>query len=204
VKHGFDPGKIDGIMGPKTHAALEKFQTAKGIVPITGGPDKQTTDALARPAVSLADLHAPNIAVGTPRWAVSELQRLGLSRLDAIALTANLVWESGGHDHINWSAHGDNNHSHGAGQWNDRHERFSNLQELAASRGTTWDDPATQLQHMVNELKSTEVNAMRRMEKANTLHEKMEAALTYWRPSIPHADKREAIASKLDKEISDA
>jgi peptidoglycan L-alanyl-D-glutamate endopeptidase CwlK len=207
IKHGFSPGMIDGIMGQKTHAALTAFQTANGLLP-SGGPDKATTDALARPPVSapmgIANLTPHPLPTGTPRWAVTKLQELGMSRLDAITYTANLVWESGGHDHINWSAHGDNNHSHGAGQWSDRHDRFDNLQALAAARGTTWDDPATQLQHLVNELKSTEVGAQRKVEAAATLKDKMQAALSYWRPSIPHEDRRLAIAEKLDKEIKDA
>ena len=200
VKHGFNPGTIDGIMGKKTHAAIEAFQQAKAL-PVTGGPDKETTDALAKAPIRPVNL--VSTVVGTPRWAVSKLQELGLTRLDAITYTANLIWESGGHDHINWAAHGDNNHSHGAGQWSDRHGRFSNLEELAAARGTTWDDPETQLQFLINELKTTEVGAHRKVEAATTLKDKMEAALSYWRPGKPHEDKRLAIAEKLDKEISD-
>jgi peptidoglycan L-alanyl-D-glutamate endopeptidase CwlK len=208
VKHGFDPGKLDGIMGPKTHKAIAAFQTAHGLA-MTGGPDKDTTDALARPAapqppMALLDKGpATADATGSVRWTVQELQRLGMTRLDAITYTANLIWESGGHDHINWTARGDGGHSHGAGQWNDRADRFNNLTDLAAARGTSWDDPATQLQHLVNELKSTEVGAQRKVEAATTLKDKMKGALTYWRPGVPHEDKRLAIAQKLDKEIED-
>jgi peptidoglycan L-alanyl-D-glutamate endopeptidase CwlK len=203
VKHGFNPGAIDGILGKKTRAALTEFQKAKDLEQ-TGAPDKPTTDELAKqPRVfTFGDIGYTD-AVGSVRWTVHKLQELGLSRLDAITYTANLIWESGGHDHINWSAHGDNNHSHGAAQWNDRHDRFSNLQELAAARGTTWDDPETQLQHLVNELKTTEVSAHRKVEAATTLEDKMEAALNFWRPGTPHEDKRLQIAQKLDKEISD-
>jgi hypothetical protein len=206
VKHGFDPGKIDGIMGPKTHAAISAFQAARGL-PVDGGPSTETTDALALPPpppVALVS-DAPAAAVGTPRWAVGWLMEHGeMTRLDAITYVANLVWESGGHDHIDWAAHGDHNHSHGAAQWSDRHGRFQALEQLANERGTTWDDPETQLQFLVNELKSTEKGAQRKVAEAATLKDKMQAALTYWRPSVPHEDKRLAIAEKLDKEIIDA
>jgi membrane-bound lytic murein transglycosylase B len=42
---GHDPGKIDGLMGPRTRAALREFQTAEGIEP-TGRSDETTLAAL--------------------------------------------------------------------------------------------------------------------------------------------------------------
>lgn len=42
---GYDPGSIDGKMGPKTHAALKQFQQAQNL-PATGRPDAKTLAAL--------------------------------------------------------------------------------------------------------------------------------------------------------------
>jgi peptidoglycan hydrolase-like protein with peptidoglycan-binding domain len=42
---GHDPGTIDGVMGPKTRAALQSFQKAEGIA-TTGRPDASTLTAL--------------------------------------------------------------------------------------------------------------------------------------------------------------
>jgi len=42
---GYDPGPIDGAMGPRTHAALKQFQQAQNL-PVTGRPDPQTLSAL--------------------------------------------------------------------------------------------------------------------------------------------------------------
>jgi membrane-bound lytic murein transglycosylase B len=42
---GHDPGEIDGVMGPRTSAALREFQTAEGMEP-TGRPDPRTLTAL--------------------------------------------------------------------------------------------------------------------------------------------------------------
>jgi len=42
---GFDPGGIDGIMGPRTRAAIRQFQAKYGL-PISGEPDDQTRGKL--------------------------------------------------------------------------------------------------------------------------------------------------------------
>ena len=38
---GYDPGPIDGIVGPQTHAALAKYQGAENL-PVTGELDSET------------------------------------------------------------------------------------------------------------------------------------------------------------------
>ncbi len=43
---GFDPGQIDGQLGPDTQKALKDFQQSKGL-PSTGQLDRQTQQALA-------------------------------------------------------------------------------------------------------------------------------------------------------------
>jgi peptidoglycan L-alanyl-D-glutamate endopeptidase CwlK len=211
VAHGFDPGTIDGIMGPKTRAALKAFQKAEGL-PETAAPDKGTTDALAKQpapeAAARTSEPVPSVQ-GTPQWAISYLQELGWSREAAVALVANLVWESGGEHRagrdktINWAAHGDGEHSHGAGQWNDRHGRYQDLLHFAELRGTTWDDPATQLRFMDDELRGNEVATGKKLREARTVKEAADIALKYWRPGIPHEDRRIAIANQLSKENTD-
>jgi hypothetical protein len=42
---GYDPGPIDGIVGPKTRAAIRGFQQAKGL-PVTGKLDQKTASAM--------------------------------------------------------------------------------------------------------------------------------------------------------------
>jgi hypothetical protein len=46
-KLGFDPGSLDGVMGPPTQAAVKKFQQANGL-PVDGVVDSRTQAALAR------------------------------------------------------------------------------------------------------------------------------------------------------------
>ena len=147
---------------------------------------------------------------GSPEWAVEFLQSLGWSRTAAIALVANLMWESGGKGGtINWAAHGDRGkdgeyHSHGAGQWNDAHGRWDNLLEFTEDRGTDWTDPETQLRFLDKEMRESERTVRKNLKEAPGIDEAVcYAALRFWRPSLPHIDKRVKIARNLAKEIGD-
>lgn len=213
LQHGVSPGDIDGILGPSTAAALKAFQAAHGLEQ-TGGPNPATLAALANkplPATSIQPLLGAMPT--TPRtkdarWAVDFLMTRGWTWPQAVALAANLVWESGGkYPDINWSAHGDKGkdgeyHSHGAPQWNDRpkYHRWQDYEEFARSAGRDWSDPEAQLTYLDKELNTTEKGAAKRLKLATTIKDAVAAALTFWRPSIPHADKRLAIAQKLDQE----
>jgi peptidoglycan hydrolase-like protein with peptidoglycan-binding domain len=45
---GFDPGDVDGYIGPDTQDAIREFQRSEGLA-VTGNPDEQTLRALAPP-----------------------------------------------------------------------------------------------------------------------------------------------------------
>ncbi len=61
VDLGYDVGATDGLLGPRTRAALRAFQTDREL-PITGLPDGNTQRALftAEPSQSAADAPTPN------------------------------------------------------------------------------------------------------------------------------------------------
>ena len=59
---GFDPGEVDGAMGPQTQAALRDYQTKEGLK-ATGTADAETmaklTAAVSMPAASPKDATSP-------------------------------------------------------------------------------------------------------------------------------------------------
>ncbi len=57
---GYDVGEVDGLLGPRTHAALRAFQADQGL-PVTGLPDGNTQRALlaAEPPESAAGARTP-------------------------------------------------------------------------------------------------------------------------------------------------
>jgi hypothetical protein len=51
---GFDPGHIDGVVGPRTREAVRRYQASQGL-PITGQLDEVTREALLTSDGTLAD-----------------------------------------------------------------------------------------------------------------------------------------------------
>jgi peptidoglycan hydrolase-like protein with peptidoglycan-binding domain len=205
IKHGFKPGMIDGIMGPKTRAALKAFQQARGLEG-TGGPNKATTDALAKepPPAPLPGSVMAGPGASVPVQAVQTLRDLGWSRRDAVALVANMMWESGGHSRntIKFDAVGDRGNSRGGGQWNKAGGRYQAVEDFAKALGKPWTDGEAQVRFLNHELGTTEKRAAKAIRAAATLDDAVDAAaLRYWRPGKPHLSNRRAIAKRLDKEV---
>jgi Putative peptidoglycan binding domain len=65
VELGYDAGAADGLLGPKTGAALRAFQSDRGL-PVTGRPDDTTLRALFANVPSAAPADAGNPDGGAP------------------------------------------------------------------------------------------------------------------------------------------
>lgn len=198
---------VDGDFGPKTKAAVIAFQKAQGLVG-DGIVGPYTHEALLEKGASTSPETPPVGSLDSePRWAINFLESLGWPKLVSTALAAHLIWESGGSAKkpatIVWNAHGDKGsdgkyHSHGAPQWNDRHGRWQAYEAFAESRGTAWEDRESQLRYLDHELRTTEKGVAKRLREASTIEEATRIAVDFWRPSVPHLDKRLAIARSLD------
>ena len=81
---GFNPGKTDGVFGPKTQAAVRSFQQAKGLT-VDGIAGKQTLGALRN-----ADAFEPGTkppATG-PTGPITDIPKTGNAFIDRIAADA--------------------------------------------------------------------------------------------------------------------
>lgn len=118
---------------------------------------------------------------------------------------ANLVWESGGNHFgpvstwtIVTTALGDKGKAHGAGQW--QKERYWNLLQYTKDKwpGHSSSELEVQLAYLNWEMGQSEKKAKRLLQEAKTVEEATEAVCKYYlRPSIPHLEKRIAIAKAL-------
>jgi hypothetical protein len=212
---GYAPGKVDGILGVKTVAAVKAFQTKAKTLKVDGIPGPMTTRALRNALQPLKSEPTPTTpkpvtpppgapvrleqTMNWPKEAIKLYQTIGWSHLQSVALVANLMWESGGNrfNTIKFDAVGDKGKSHGAGQWNETAGRFKLLTDYATRRGKEWIDPETQLLFLDHELNTTERRAGALLKAAETIEDAIAACIKIWRPSIPHTDKRLAIARKL-------
>ncbi len=81
AQKGFDPGKADGIMGPKTKAAIVAFQKANGLVAdgIVGPKTSAKLFTAAAPAISgaLLKMMLPAAAMLSPAAAVAMVANAG-------------------------------------------------------------------------------------------------------------------------------
>jgi peptidoglycan hydrolase-like protein with peptidoglycan-binding domain len=82
---GFDPGKVDGVMGPRTKSAIRRFQDANGLevdgvvgpetatalsamgsssIPVPGSQNYRNVTGVAPAGVSVSPRYNPNVGIG--------------------------------------------------------------------------------------------------------------------------------------------
>lgn len=163
------------------HIQLEPSKDTKPI----GAPQKPSEAPLEQKVNGSPqrDLHLPGPAMAF-------LQGLGWGRLQAAAIVANGMWESGGNAKnppcIHTTALGDGGTAHGGWQWRgDRYIGKRGLLSFALTKmpGRSSADPEVQLRFVDFELKESEVRAGDMLLEAKSLEQATEAMLAYLRPA---------------------
>lgn len=129
---------------------------------------------------------APQLS-GRMQQAMQHYIARGVSPVIAAGIVGNLVQESGlNTSAINPGDGSDGSDSVGLGQWNG--DRARALKQFAASRGSSPDDFATQLDFVLHELETTEGAAYQRLKAAKNVDEATAAMIGYERPAGWSAD----------------
>lgn len=112
----------------------------------------------------------------------------------AAGLVGNLMQESG--TGIDPAAVGDNGAAFGAAQWNGPRKKA--YMAYAVARGASPTDYDTQLDYLLHEGRTSEKSAWGNILDARTPAEAaVVASDSFWRPGVPHNDRRSAYAEKV-------
>jgi hypothetical protein len=128
----------------------------------------------------------PKQDLSRPQAAVAFLEALGWEKHQAAAIVANGVWESGGKDHLETKALGDQGTAHGAFQW--RKDRYSGPNGLLSFTlthcpGHSSSEPWVQLKYAHWELtEGNEKRAGNMIKEAKTLEDAVKGAISFLRP----------------------
>jgi uncharacterized protein (TIGR02594 family) len=89
--HGFDPGKIDGMGGPKTSAAIVAFKVSKGLAP----RDHIGPLTIAELEKEPSEQFAPPQVKGEPVWLRRARQEIGVKEIPGPKHSARVLsyWE---------------------------------------------------------------------------------------------------------------
>lgn len=224
---GFDPGPIDGDLGPKTLGAMKSYLSSnvtpmKEAVVAKSIPIVEKAKDVAKVVIQTVAPAAPvpqidaNTLKGRDRpiFAKNLLTQLGWKEFQAASLVGQFMQES--YADLRTNVWGDNRTAFGIGQWRDNYNkttgehspgRLTDLLKFANDRKKPIDDLETQVRFVDWELKSgSEKGVGKRLAAAKNIDEALEAAIGYERPrgysiQTPRAGhgwtNREAFAKSL-------
>lgn len=194
---GYDPGPIDGDLGPKTLAAMKSYLSAN-TAPVVEKA-KEVTKTVAKTVVEKVSppVPVPEIDANTlkgrdrPLYAKKVLMDLGWKDYQAAAMVGQFMQES--YADLRTNVWGDNKTAFGVGQWRDYYDkttgvhspgRLTDLLQFANDRKKPIDDLDTQIRFADWELrKGSEKAVGKRLAAAKNIDEALEAAIGYERPA---------------------
>ena len=213
---GYDPGPIDGDLGPKTLNAIKSYLSANMT------PAVEKTKEVAKAVVEKVTPPAPvpeidaNTLKGKdrPLYAKKVLMELGWTDYQAAALVGQFMQES--YSDLRTNVWGDKKTAFGIAQWRDNYDkttgvhtpgRLTDLLQFANDRKKPIDDLDTQVRFADWELKKgSEKGVGKLLAASKNIDEALEAAIGYERPvgytkQNPRAghgfSRREAFARSL-------
>lgn len=194
---GYDPGPIDGDLGPKTLAAMKSYLSAN-VAPVVQKTVEKTKE-VAKTAIEKVSPPAPvpqidaNTLKGRdrPLYAMKVLMDLGWKDYQAAAMVGQFMQES--YADLRTNVWGDNKTAFGIGQWRDNYDRktgihspgrLTDLLKFASDRKKPIDDFDTQVRFADWELRQGSEKAVgKRLAAAKNIDEALEAAIGYERPA---------------------
>jgi peptidoglycan hydrolase-like protein with peptidoglycan-binding domain len=190
---GFDPGPIDGDLGPKTLGAMKSYLTASVIPVVEKSKDvaKAVVEKVSPPAA------VPEIDANTlkgrdrPLYALKVLISLGWKDYQAAAMVGQFMQES--YSDLRTNVWGDKKTAFGIAQWRDNYNkatgehspgRLTDLLQFANDRKRPIDDLDTQIRFVDWELrKGSEKGTGKRLTATKNIDEALEVAIGYERPA---------------------
>ena len=188
---GFDPGPIDGDLGPKTLAAMKSYLSANTTPVVNKAKDIVNTvvEKVAPPPVATIDA---NVLKGRdrPLYAKKVLQELGWTDYQAAAMVGQFMQES--YTDLRTNVWGDQKTAFGIAQWRDYYDkktgihtpgRLTDLLQFANDLKKPIDDLDTQVRFVDWELtKGSMKNVGKKLKAANNIDDALLAAIGYERP----------------------
>ena len=190
---GYDPGPIDGDLGPKTLAAMKSYLSAN-LIPVVE-KSKDVAKAVVEkvtptPPVPQVD---SNLLKGRdrPLYAKTVLMELGWKDYQAAAMVGQFMQES--YSDLRTNVWGDKRTAFGIGQWRDNYDkktgvhspgRLTDLLTFANNLKKPIDDLDTQVRFADWELrKGSEKGVGKKLAATKNIDEALEVAIGYERPA---------------------
>lgn len=203
-ERGYDPGPIDGDLGPKTLAAMKKLLSAnvtvvKEAVVAKSIPVVEKAKDVAKVAIEKVAPPPPVVEIDSntlkgrdrPLYAKKVLMDLGWKDYQAAAMVGQFMQES--YADLRTNVWGDQKTAYGIGQWRDHYDkktgahspgRLTDLAKFAADLGKPIGDLDTQVRFADWELrKGSERGTGKKLAAAKNIDEALEVAIGYERPA---------------------
>ena len=189
---GYDPGPIDGDLGPKTLNAIKAYLSAN-MTPVVEKTKEVAKTVVEKVTPSPVVTIDANVLKGRdrPLYAKTVLMDLGWKDYQAAAMVGQFMQES--YADLRTNVWGDQKTAFGIGQWRDNYDRktgvhspgrLTDLLQFANDRKKPIDDLDTQVRFADWELrKGSEKGTGKLLAATKNIDEALEVAIGYERPA---------------------